>query len=122
MSNDEQIEYLLSERREIIAEQDMIKEALDSVNEQLMRAMESDHYETDYEKATIVRPKQRIEYDWKAIRDEINDDDIWDDIQVKTPSKDLLDRAVADRKVRMDQIITTTKPAPKSYLKITKKK
>jgi hypothetical protein len=123
MSNEEEIEYYAKERRAIVEEQALIKTALDEVNNKLLELVPDDGYVTDDEKIVVVKPNTKLEYDWDAIK-ELLGPDLWDSIQVRSPSPEKLEQVIAQGGVSITDVSKATieRPGARPYVKVTKKK
>jgi hypothetical protein len=120
--SDEQLKYLVKERQAILEEQALIKSALDEVNEKILDLMgEESKAEIDGNRVTIVRQGNKVDYDWETIRSTIGDQ-AWGSITVEVPSKDLLERAIADGRIKLSEVATVEKPGAKPYVKVSEVK
>jgi len=123
MSND-RLKYLLNERRAILEEQQIIKSALDEVNSELLDLLaDSDGETIDGETVKVIRPSNKMEYDWDKLRAKVSDEQ-WKRITMNVPSKELLESAVSDGVIELSTVSdsTITIPGTRPYIKVTRKK
>lgn len=120
------LQKLLDERRAIQEEEKLFKQALAEVNDKILAIMEEqeiDKLTVGDESVTVVRQGPKIEYDWDQIHDHIAPE-VWDEITVEVPNKDLLERAIAEGKVDFSTVKSAaiTKPGSKPFVTVRKKK